>query len=258
MLEHCVRELLNRTPSAGWAFCVRSRSSSRTIPRARRKCWRRSTTRKTPPRGRARSRSLARSTSSATTSWRRRPGSSSGSRPGREVRLRYAYLITCHEAVKDPTGKVVELRCTYDPASRGGNAPDGRKVKATLHWVSAAHAVPAEVHLYDHLFTRPDPGAGADALDNLNPDSRVTLQGCRLEPGLSETPVGKPGSVRTTGLLLSRPRFGAPVAGVQPHRPAARHLGEDPCEGPGRSWMRPRGRGLRRRPEAGPTTSAGV
>ena len=80
--------------------------------------------------------------------------------PGREVRLRYAYFITCREAVKDAAGEVVELRCTYDPATRGGDAPDGRKVKATLHWVSAAHAVPAEVRLYDHLFTRPTQGAG--------------------------------------------------------------------------------------------------
>ena len=79
--------------------------------------------------------------------------------PGREVRLRYAYFITCTEVVKDPaTGEVVELRCTYDPATRGGDAPDGRKVKATLHWVSAAHAVDAEVRLYDTLFTRRDPG----------------------------------------------------------------------------------------------------
>ena len=76
---------------------------------------------------------------------------------GREVRLRYAYFVTCREVVKDAAGHVVELRCTYDPETRGGDAPDGRKVKATLHWVSAAHAVPAEVRLYDHLFARPDP-----------------------------------------------------------------------------------------------------
>ncbi len=112
--------------------------------------------------------------------------------PGREVRLRYAYFLTCREAVKDASGEVVELRCTYDPATRGGNAPDGRKVKATLHWVSAAHAVPAEVRLYDHLFARPDPGAGGgaegDVLDDLNPDSLVTLSDCRLEPSLASAP----------------------------------------------------------------------
>ena len=115
--------------------------------------------------------------------------------PGREVRLRYAYFLTCREAVKDASGEVVELRCTYDPETRGGNAPDGRKVKATLHWVSAAHGVPAEVRLYDHLFSRPDPGAagggGGDVLDDLNPDSLVTLGDCRLEPGLAATPLGE-------------------------------------------------------------------
>ena len=111
--------------------------------------------------------------------------------PGREVRLRYAYFLTCREAVKDAAGEVIELRCTYDPATRGGNAPDGRKVKATLHWVSVAHGVPAEVRLYDHLFARPDPGADGDVLDDLNPESLVTLTDCRLEPALAEAPLGE-------------------------------------------------------------------
>ncbi len=111
--------------------------------------------------------------------------------PGREVRLRYAYFLTCREAVKDASGEVVELRCTYDPETRGGNAPDGRKVKATLHWVSAAHAVPAEVRLYDHLFARPDPGAEGDVLDDLNPESLVTLTDCKLELSLAEVPLGE-------------------------------------------------------------------
>ena len=113
--------------------------------------------------------------------------------PGREVRLRYAYFLTCREAVKDADGEVVELRCTYDPETRGGNAPpDGRKVKATLHWVSAAHAIGAEVRLYDHLFTRPDPDPGADGdfLDDLNTDSLTVLADCRLEPALAGTAVG--------------------------------------------------------------------
>ena len=105
---------------------------------------------------------------------------------GREVRLRYAYFVTCREVVKDAAGQVVELRCTYDPETRGGDAPDGRKVKATLHWVSAAHAVPAEVRLYDHLFARPDPGADGDLIADLNPDSLTVLEGCRLEPSLAE------------------------------------------------------------------------
>jgi len=105
--------------------------------------------------------------------------------PGREVRLRYAYFVTCNEVIKDAAGEIVELRCTYDPETRGGNAPDGRKVKATLHWVSAAHAVDAEVRNYDHLFTRPDPGAERDVIEDLNPDSLDVLSGCKLEPSLA-------------------------------------------------------------------------
>jgi glutaminyl-tRNA synthetase len=97
--------------------------------------------------------------------------------PGREVRLRNAYFVTCNEVVKDADGAVVELRCTYDPATRGGDSPDGRRPKATLHWISAAHAVPAEVRLYDHLFSRPDPGADGDLLDDLNPMSETIVRG---------------------------------------------------------------------------------
>ena len=110
--------------------------------------------------------------------------------PGREVRLRYAFFITCREVIKDDAGEVVELRCTYDPETRGGNAPDGRKVKATLHWVSAADAVTAEVRLYNHLFTREDPGADGDVLDDLNPDSLEVLTDCRLEPALADAAPG--------------------------------------------------------------------
>jgi len=108
--------------------------------------------------------------------------------PGREVRLRYAFFIKCEEVIKDDDGNVVELRCTYDPQTRGGNAPDGRKVKATLHWVSAQHAVDAEVRLYDHLFTKQDPfdaPEGQDFKANLNPDSLKTLTHCKLEPVLA-------------------------------------------------------------------------
>jgi glutaminyl-tRNA synthetase len=110
--------------------------------------------------------------------------------PGREVRLRYAYLITCREVVKDASGAIVELRCTYDPATRGGTAPDGRSPKATLHWVSAAHAVPAEARLYEHLFTRPDPGADGDLLADLNPRSEEVLERCWVEPGVASLPPG--------------------------------------------------------------------
>jgi len=110
--------------------------------------------------------------------------------PGKEVRLRYAYFITCREAVKNAAGEVVELRCTYDPATRGGNAPDGRKVQATLHWVDAATSLPAEVRLYNPLFTRPDPGADGDLFADLNPNSLEVLTEARLEPALAEAATG--------------------------------------------------------------------
>jgi glutaminyl-tRNA synthetase len=110
--------------------------------------------------------------------------------PGREVRLRYAYFITCREVVKDASGEIVELRCTYDPATRGGNAADGRSPKATLHWVSAAHAVTAEVRLYEHLFNRPYPSGGDDFLEQVNRNSEQILSDCRLEPSLAGLPVG--------------------------------------------------------------------
>jgi glutaminyl-tRNA synthetase len=108
--------------------------------------------------------------------------------PGKEVRLRYAYFITCTGVTKDPaTGAITELHCTYDPATRGGDAPDGRKVQATLHWVAADHALEAEVRLYDHLFSKPNPDEveeGKDWLANLNPKSLEVLKGCRVEPSL--------------------------------------------------------------------------
>ncbi len=109
--------------------------------------------------------------------------------PGREVRLRYGYFVTCRDVVKNAAGEVVELRCTYDPATRGGNAPDGRKVQATLHWVSAAQALTAEVRLYNQLFARPDPGAGGDVFADLNPSSLEVLRDCKLEPALAEAAV---------------------------------------------------------------------
>lgn len=105
--------------------------------------------------------------------------------PGREVRLRYAYFIKCESVVKDAQGQVVELHCTYDPATRGGDAPDGRKVKSTIHWLSAAHALPAEVRLYDRLFTKEDPEESDDFIPNLNPKSLETLAQCFVEPSLA-------------------------------------------------------------------------
>jgi len=114
--------------------------------------------------------------------------------PGREVRLRYAYYITCVNAVKDSkTGEVTELHCTYDPETRGGSSPDGRRVKATLHWVSASHSLEAEVRIYDHLFTKEHPTDDKEVSDfktHLNPNSLETLTSCRVEPGLRDAPPG--------------------------------------------------------------------
>ena len=114
--------------------------------------------------------------------------------PGREVRLRYAYFVTCTDVVKDAqTGEVVEVHCSYDPATRGGDSPDGRKVKGTIHWVSAQHAVSAQVRLYDRLFTKPDPDDvedGANWLDNLNPHSVEVLTACQVEPSLADAEPG--------------------------------------------------------------------
>jgi glutaminyl-tRNA synthetase len=108
--------------------------------------------------------------------------------PGKEVRLRNAYFVTAQSVVKDADGNVVEVHCTYDPASRGGNSPDGRKVKSTMHWVSAAHAISAEIRIYDKLFTKADPGdveEGKTFLDNLNPNSLEILTDAKLEPSLA-------------------------------------------------------------------------
>jgi glutaminyl-tRNA synthetase len=110
--------------------------------------------------------------------------------PGREVRLKHAYFITCDEAVKDTDGNITELRCTYDPESQGGSTPDGRRVKGTLQWVSAEHGVDAEVRLYSHLFSDPNPGAVEDVNEALNPESLQTLEGCKLEPSLGEAAAG--------------------------------------------------------------------
>jgi glutaminyl-tRNA synthetase len=108
--------------------------------------------------------------------------------PGKEVRLRNAYFVTAHSVVKAADGTLVEVHCTYDPASRGGNSPDGRKVKSTMHWVSAAHAISAEIRLFDKLFAKADPydlEEGQDVLDNLNPNSLEILTGAKLEPSLA-------------------------------------------------------------------------
>jgi len=135
--------------------------------------------------------------------------------PGREVRLRYAYFITCNEVVKDPvTGEVLELRCTYDPATRGGDAPDGRKVKSTLHWVADTGAVSAEVRLYDHLFSTADPeevDEGQRWTDALNPGSLETLTGCKLEPALAGLAPGDRVQFERLGYFCADTATGATV-----------------------------------------------
>jgi glutaminyl-tRNA synthetase len=129
--------------------------------------------------------------------------------PGREVRLRYAYFLRCTGVIKDPaTGEVVELRCAYDPATRGGDAPDGRKVKATVHWVSAAHAAEAEARLYDHLFTKPAPDEDEDFRASLNPRSLEVLTGCRVEPGLAGAAVASRWQFERTGYFSVDPDTG--------------------------------------------------
>ncbi len=125
--------------------------------------------------------------------------------PGREVRLRYAYFVTCRSVVKDAQGEVVELRCTYDPATRGGDAPDGRKVRGTLHWVAACDAVPAEIRAYNTLFARPDPGAGGDIMADLNPNSLEVLTGCLVEPALAALPVGEVVQFERQGYFCADP-----------------------------------------------------
>jgi glutaminyl-tRNA synthetase len=114
--------------------------------------------------------------------------------PGKEVRLRNAYFVTAQRVAKDAAGNIVEVHCTYDPATRGGDAPDGRKVKSTIHWVSAAHAIGAEIRLYDRLFTKADPydlEEGQDVLDNLNPNSIEIVTGAKLEPSLASAKLGE-------------------------------------------------------------------
>ena len=136
--------------------------------------------------------------------------------PGREVRLRYGYFITCVEAIKDDGGNVVELRCTYDPETRGGSAPDGRRVRATLHWASARHSIEGEVRLYDSLFAIPNPydvPEGKTWTDFINPDSLTVLTGCKLEPSLADAEIGVPIQFERTGYFVKDPDSapGAPV-----------------------------------------------
>jgi glutaminyl-tRNA synthetase len=133
--------------------------------------------------------------------------------PGREVRLRFGYLITCTDVVKDADGNVVALHCTYDPETRSGNAPDGRKVQGTIHWVSAAHALDCEVRLYDRLFTQPDPDdvpEGEDFLSTLNPASLVVMPHAKVEPTVAADPIGSRYQFERTGYFMSEPEDSTP------------------------------------------------
>lgn len=128
--------------------------------------------------------------------------------PGREVRLRYGYFITCEEVIKDAAGEIVELRCTYDPATRGGDSPDGRKVQGTIHWVSAARGLDCELRMYDRLFAVPDPEAGGDDVDftkALNPTSLITVSGAKIEPGVVTDAAGTRYQFERTGYFMSDP-----------------------------------------------------
>ena len=152
--------------------------------------------------------------------------------PGREVRLRYAYFITCTNVIKDDAGEVIELRCTYDPATRGGDAPDGRKVKGTLHWVSAQHAREGEVRLYDHLFTETEPAMGDEFLDGLNPTSLEVLRGCKLEPSLADLPQDAPLQFERQGYFIRDADSDGSNSGLQPIGWPQGQLGEDRRQGP--------------------------
>jgi glutaminyl-tRNA synthetase len=133
--------------------------------------------------------------------------------PGREVRLRYGYFITCQEVVKDSAGEVVELRCTYDPATRGGDSPDGRKVQGTIHWVSAPHALDVTLRLYDKLFTVPEPDAGeGDVLDLVNPESLTIVRGAKIEPSVAKDPLGSRYQFERTAYFISDPLESKPGA----------------------------------------------
>ena len=153
--------------------------------------------------------------------------------PGNEVRLRYAYFVKCTGVIKNDAGEVVELRCTYDPATKGGNAPDGRKVKATMHWLSAAQSVPAEIRVYNQLFANPSPSAANFAAD-LNPELLEILPDARIEPSVAASNSSEVMQFERQGYFVRDKDFDARQARVQPHHRPARHL----CEGSRREGVR--------------------
>ena len=162
--------------------------------------------------------------------------------PGNEVRLRYAYFVKCTGVIKNDAGEVVELRCTYDPATKGGNAPDGRKVKATMHWLSAKDSVPAEIRVYNQLFANPSPSAANFAAD-LNPESLEILPDARIEPSVAADNSGEVMQFERQGYFVRDKDSDARQAGVQPHHRPARHV----CEGSRREGVKLLGVGWAKR-----------
>ena len=150
--------------------------------------------------------------------------------PGREVRLRGGYFIKCTSVVKDANGAITEVHCTYDPETRSGNAPDGRKVKATIHWVSAEHAIEAEVRIYENLFLKEDPNevdGDNTFLSNLNPNSLEVLTDCKLEPSLASAKPGDRYQFERLGYFCVDPDIDGGATGVQPYRSPTRYLGQN-------------------------------
>ena len=216
-LEDAIRTDLNDRARARWPSSGPSKSSSKTILKTRSKNSTRQTIRRIPRSEPASCPSHVSSTSKPTISWKTPPKGFFRLKPGGEVRLRYAYFITCTDVVKDAAGRVIELRCKYDPATRGGNAPDGRKVKGTIHWVSAKHAITEPVRLYDHLFKveYPDESpAGGTWLDNINPHSLEVVTDAKLEPSLAAADPGSHFQFERLGYFFTDPvdsKPGTPV-----------------------------------------------
>ena len=209
MLEHFQRDDLNRRARARHGRAAPAQAGHRQLPRrTKTSSSKLRTTPKIRQPERARCPSRASSTSSRTTSAKCLRPSTTGSAPGKEVRLRNAYFVTAKSVVKDAAGNVAEVHCTYDPASRGGNSPDGRKVKSTMHWVSARHAIAAEIRLYDKLFSKPDPfdfPEGGDLFDNLNPNSLEIVSDAKLEPSLASAKPGDRFQFERVGYFCADP-----------------------------------------------------
>jgi glutaminyl-tRNA synthetase len=205
LLEHCIRDHLNRTALRRMAVLRPLKVVIENYPRDQEECFELVNNPEDPAAG-------TRSVVFSRELWIERddfmedpPSKFFRLAPGREVRLRGAYFITCTDVIRDAAGEIEELRCTFDPATRGGDAPDGRRVRGTLHWVSALHAVSAEVRLYDHLFTRPDPGAEGDFLADLSSHSLAVVSECRVEPALARAAPGEAVQFERQGYFCADP-----------------------------------------------------